>query len=44
MPYMHIVEPPMPTAPSGVCVRAGLYFGTFSRCSGLIGIAQGADR
>ena len=34
----------MPTAPSGVTVRAGLYLGTTSRCRGSTGTAHGAPR
>ena len=34
----------MPTPPSGVHVRAGLYFGTTSRHRGSSGTAQGAPR
>ena len=34
----------MPTAPSGVVVRAGLYLGTTSRWRGSTGTAQGAPR
>src|ERR1035441_8103898 len=39
MPYTHIYAPRMPTAFSGVQVRAGLYLVVTSRCRGSTGVA-----